>query len=78
VPFSLRAGKKPVLAFELCSLDAENPLSVSDLNTIMASPLAAEFRTSLREQNGLGSGSAGDFGTTPAGGLFGIENSDNN
>jgi hypothetical protein len=78
VPFSLPAGKKPASALEICPLDVENPLSVSALNTIVAGRPAAEFCMPFREQNGLGSGSAGDFGMGPAGCLFAIGNSFSN
>jgi hypothetical protein len=78
VCFSLSAGKKHNSVLEICPLDDENSLYLKALNAIVADRPAAEFGAPFREQNGLGRGSAAEFGIGPAGCLFGIENSYNN
>jgi len=75
---SLTAGKKRISVLEMHPLDVKNLSQVNALSTIVAGRPAAEFGAPFREQNGLGSGSARDFGMEPAGCLFGIGNSYNN
>jgi hypothetical protein len=78
VRFSLSAGKKPDSRLEICPRDVENSLYISALSTILVLLPAAEFGAPFREQNGLGRGSAAEFGIGPAGCLFGIEDFYNN
>jgi hypothetical protein len=74
VCFSLTAGKKPDSRLEICPRGVENSLYISALSTNLVLLPAAEFGALFREKNGLGSGSAAEFGMAPAGCLSGIDN----